>query len=148
MLDVRGQYCQDLGISMIPTTGKNCKKTHEERRTCPGWFNVELYNKTYFPLRIFSAAMVTVKMSFTHFHSCIGNILLHQTMQPISLNYNWDNGVKQIKITAENLWQSCILCQLLRAKTPASGSKCIQHFFYFYHYLPYIRWVEEWMWFI
>ena len=110
---------------MIPTTGKNCKKTHEERRTCPGWFNVELYNKTYFPLRIFFAAMVTVKMSFTHFHSCIGNILLHQTMQPISLNYNWDNGVKQIKITAENLWQSCILCQLQRPQRRGQNASSI-----------------------
>ena len=63
-------------------------------------------------------------------------------MQPISPNYNWENGVKQIKITEENLSQSCILCQLLRTKTLASGSKCIKHFFYFYHYLPYICWVD------
>ena len=63
-------------------------------------------------------------------------------MQPISPNYNWENGVKQIKITEENLSQSCVLCQLLRTKTLASGSKCIKHFFYFYHYLPYICWVD------
>ena len=49
-------------------------------------------------------------------------------MQPISSNYNWENGVKQIKITEENLLQSCILCQLLRTKS--------------YHYLPYICLVD------
>ena len=59
-------------------------------------------------------------------------------MQPITPNYNWENGNKQIKINEENLSQSCILCQLLRTNTLASGSKCIQHFFYFYHYLFYI----------
>ena len=59
-------------------------------------------------------------------------------MQPINPYYNWENRVKQIKITEENLSQSCILCQLLRTKTLASGTKCIKHFFYFYHYLPYI----------
>ena len=51
------------------------------------------------------------------------------------------NGVKKIKITEENLSQICILCQLLRTKTLASGSKCIKHFFCFYHYLSYICWV-------
>ena len=58
-------------------------------------------------------------------------------MQPISPNYNWENGVEQIKITEENLSQSCILCQLLRAKTIASRSKCIKHFFLF---LPLFAW--------
>ena len=52
-------------------------------------------------------------------------------MQPISPNYNWENGVKQIKITEKNLSQSCILCQLLRTKILSSGSKCIKHFFLF-----------------
>ena len=50
-------------------------------------------------------------------------------MQHISPNYSWENAVKQIKITKENLSQSCILCQLLRTKTLASESKCIKHFF-------------------
>ena len=59
-------------------------------------------------------------------------------MQPISSNYNWENEVQQIKITEENLSQSCILCQLLRTKTLASGTLYIKYFFYFYHYLPYI----------
>ena len=40
-------------------------------------------------------------------------------------------GFKQIKITEENFSKSCILCQLLRTKTLASGSKCIKHFFLF-----------------
>ena len=52
-------------------------------------------------------------------------------MQPISPNYNWENGVKQIKITEENLSQNYILCQLLRTKTLALGSKCIKHFILF-----------------
>ena len=43
-------------------------------------------------------------------------------MQPISTNYNWETGVKLIKITEENLPESCILCQLLRTKTLALGS--------------------------
>ena len=53
-------------------------------------------------------------------------------MQPINPNYNWENGVKQIKITEENLSQSFILCQLdkdrqldERIKTLASRSKYI-----------------------
>ena len=45
-------------------------------------------------------------------------------MQPISPNYNWETGVKQIKITEENLPQSCILCQMLMTKTLALGSNC------------------------
>ena len=49
-------------------------------------------------------------------------------MQPIIPNYNWENGVKQRKITEENLSQSCVLCQLLRTKTLASGSKYIKRF--------------------
>ena len=52
-------------------------------------------------------------------------------MQLINPNYNWENGVKQIQITEENLSQSCILCQLLRTKTLASGSKWIKHFYLF-----------------
>ena len=85
-----------------------------------------------------SVAMITEKMFFTHFHFQ-GNILLHQ-MQPITRNHNWENGVKHIKITEENLSQSCTLCQLLGTMILASGSKCIKHFFY--HYLLYICWVE------
>ena len=52
-------------------------------------------------------------------------------MQPISSNYNIETGVKWIKITEENLSQSCILCQLLRTKTLASRLKSIKHFFKF-----------------
>ena len=69
-------------------------------------------------------------------------------MQSISPNYNWENGVKQIRLLKKICHKSCILCQLLtlaidtRLKTLASGSKCIKHFFYFYHYLPYICWVD------
>ena len=60
-------------------------------------------------------------------------------MQPISPNYNWENGVKQLKIIEKNLSQSCNLCQLLRTKILSSASKCIKHFFfYFYSYFPYL----------
>ena len=38
----RGQYYQNFHISMIPTTGKNFKKIHELKVTCPEWFNIEL----------------------------------------------------------------------------------------------------------
>ena len=91
-----------------------------------------------------TVAMITLKMSLTHFHSssCQGNIFLHQNHEPISSNYSWENGVTQTKITEENLSQSCIFCQLLRTKTLASGSKCINFFFWFYHYLLCIYWVD------
>ena len=57
--------------------------------------------------------------------------LLIKIMHSISPSYGWENGVKQIKITEKNLSQSCILCQLLRSKTLASGSACIKHFSFF-----------------
>ena len=69
--------------------------------------------------------MITVEMSFTYFRSssCQGTYSFIKIMQPISTNCNRENGVKQIKITEESLSQSCILCQLLRTKTLALGSK-------------------------
>ena len=39
--------------------------------------------------------------------------------------------MKQKKITEENLSESDILCQLLRTKSLASGSKCIKDFYLF-----------------
>ena len=36
-----------------------------------------------------------------------------------------------MKITEEKLSQSCILCQLLKTKTLASGLDCIRYFFKF-----------------
>ena len=66
-----------------------------------------------------------------------------RTMQPISPIYNWEIGVQQIKITEEKLSQSFILCQLLRTKTLASGSKCTKHLLkMFFHHLSYICWVD------
>ena len=85
-------------------------------------------------LSIFIAAVVREIYSFI------------KIMQPTSPNYCWENGVKQIKITEENLSQSCILCQLLRTKTLVSGSKYIKHFFYFFITNSLIS--AEWMWFI
>ena len=80
-----------------------------------------------FPLS--NSSMITVKI-FPIFIAAVfrETYSFIKIMQPISPNYNWENGVKQIKITEENLSQSCILCQLLRTKTLGSGSKCIKHF--------------------
>ena len=110
-------------------------------------------------------AMITVKISFSETYSFI------KIMQPISPNYNWENGVKQIKITEENLSQICILCDcnwtrtpshlvrkqslnhlaelaklfvsIAMAKDPSIMLKMHQTFFFcFYHCLPYICWLD------
>ena len=60
----------------------------------------------------------------------------------------YENEVKQIRIIEENLSQSCILCQLLRTKTLASGQIASKILFCFYHYLPCISWVDKGMRFI
>ena len=108
------------------------KKIHGVGVTWPGWFNMELRNEAFFFLLV-TIAMITVKMSFTHFHSSSFREIYFfiKIMKPISPNYNWENGVKQIKIIDENLSQSYILCQLLRKKTLASRPKCIKQFFLF-----------------
>ena len=118
---------------------KNSKKS-----TRYGWFDMELPNEEFFPLsnrcydhckNVFLPIFIAAVVRETYFFIKI--------MQPISPNYNWENGVKQIKITEENLSQSCILCQLLRTKTLGSGCiKVHQTFFYFYHYLPYTCWMD------
>ena len=77
-----------------------------------------------------TVAMITVKMFL---HIFIAEVVREtyffiKLVQPIRSNYN---EVKQIKITEENLSQSCILRQFLWAKTLASWSKCIKHFFLF-----------------
>ena len=41
-------------------------------------------------------------------------------MQPISRNYPWENGDKQIKSAEEKLSQSCILCSIAKDKDPSS----------------------------
>ena len=99
-------------IPIIPTAGKNFKKIHGVRVTCP-------WSLWKYLLLIFIAAVVREIYSF------------NKIMQFISPTYSWENRVKQIKITEENLSQSSILYQLLRTKTIASGSKCIKHFFIF-----------------
>ena len=90
-----------------------------------------------------TVAMITVKMSFTHFIVAVLRKIYFfiKIIHPICPNYNWENEIKQMKITEENLSQGFILCQLLRTNTLQAGSKCIKHFFYFYHYLSYICWV-------
>ena len=148
-LGVRGQYFQDFHIFMIPTTDKNFKKIYEVKVTCPGLFKMELPNSDFFFFLSANVAIITLKMYFIYFHisSYQGNIFLYQNLYiSISSNYNRENWGKQIKITEENLSQSFILCQLLRTKTLASGSKCIKHFFYFYHNVSYICWVHVIYW--
>ena len=87
---------------------------------------------------------ITVKIYFTHFIAAVvrETYSFIKIMQFISPNYNWENGVKQIRLLKKICHKSCILCQLLRTKTVASGSKCIKHFFYFYRYSSYICWAD------
>ena len=127
-----------ISLWYLPLVKYSKKKIREVRVTCPEWFNMELPNEAFVPLR-------------NHCYDQCKNICLRVTysfikiMQPISANYNWENGVKQIKITEENLSQSCILCQLIRdkGKDPNTRVKVHQTFlFYFYRYLPYICWVD------
>ena len=92
-------------------------------KTCLRWFNMELPKEASFPLinrcydhwkpfyPFFTIFIVAVARETYFFIKVI---------QPITPNYNWENGVKQIKITEENLSQSCILYQLLGTKTLAS----------------------------
>ena len=91
-----------------------------------------------------TVTMITVKKFLPIFIAAVvrETYFLIKIMHPINPNFNWENGVKQTKITEENLSQSCILCQLLRTKTLASRSKCIKYFFLFYLYLSYICWVD------
>ena len=103
------------------------KKIHEIKVTCPGWFNMELPNEAYFLLA--TVAMITLKI-LPIFKAAVvkKTYSFIKIMQPVSSNYTWENGVKQIKITEENLSQSFMLCQLLKTNTLASGSKYIKHF--------------------
>ena len=90
--------------------------------TCPRWFNMELSNEEFFFLATFAMITVIIAAVVRETYSSV------KIMQPISPNYIWENGVKLIKITEEHLSQSFILCQLLRRKTLAFGSKYIKHF--------------------
>ena len=115
---------------MIPTTCKNFKNIQKVRVTYPGWFNMELPNEAFFLLA--TVAMITVNILPIFIAAVVREIYSFiKIMQPIIPNYNWENGVKQIKITEKNLSQICILCQLLRTKTLVSGSKCFKHLLLF-----------------
>ena len=116
---------------------------HEVRETWPAWFYMQFPNEASFPLsnRCYDYCK-NVFYPFSLQQLSGKHIPSSKSCKPITPNYNWENGVKQIKITEENLSESCILCQLLRTKALASGSKYIKHFFYFYHYLSYICWVD------
>ena len=52
--------------------------------------------------------MITVKRLLPIFIAAVVREIYSfiKIMQPISLNYNWENGVKQIKITEENLYKA------------------------------------------
>ena len=94
--------------------------------TCPGWFNMELPNEASFPFSncCYDHCKTVARETYYSFL---------KIMEPISRNYIWENGVKQIKTTEQNLSQSCILCQFLRTKTLASGSKSIKHVFFIFN---------------
>ena len=84
---------------------KITKKINEVRVT----FHMELPNEASFVLA--TVAMITVKNLCTFIAAVVREIhSFIKIMKPISPNYNWENGVKQIKITVENLLQICILC--------------------------------------
>ena len=86
--------------------------------------------------------MITLKISFSHFHNSNKETYSFiKIMQPISPNNNWENGVKQIKITEENLPQSCLLWQL-----PKKIVKNVSKFFFIFTTICLIS--AEWMWFI
>ena len=109
----------------------------------PWGFNQELpnYNEAFFLLA--TVAMITVKILPIFIAAIVRETYFFiKIMQPLLKSCNLlvqtiiENGVKQIKITEENLSQSYILCQLLRIKTIVSGSKCIKHFFLFLPLFP------------
>ena len=111
--------------------------------TCPGRFNMELFNEASFPLS--NCCCDHCKIVFYPFLAAVfrKSYSFIKITQSISSNYNWENGVKPIRITEGKLSQSFTLRQFLRTKTLDSQSKCIKHFcFYVYHYLPYICWVD------
>ena len=80
----------------------------------------------YLPLaKISKRSMKHFFLLATNSSNCQGNIFLHQ-MQLVNPSYNWENGINQIKITKENLCQSCIWCQLLRKYLIAKKHKQTQ----------------------
>ena len=105
--------------------------------TCPGWFNMELCDEAFSLLA--TVGMITVKILLIFIAAVARKTYSSiKIMQAISPNFNWENGVKQVKITEENSSKSCILCQLLRAKTLVSGSNKKM----FITILPDICWVD------
>ena len=65
-------------------------------------------------------------------------------MQPISPNYPWENGVKQIKRAEQKLSQSCIFWSIIKDKDFSSRVKMHQKKFSlnFYLHLSYTCWVD------
>ena len=65
-------------------------------------------------------------------------------MQPISLNYPWQNGVKQIQSAEQKLSQSYILCSIPKDKY--LSSRVTMHrkifFYYFSLHFSYTCWVD------
>ena len=75
---------------------------------------MELPNEAFFLL----VAMITVNILPIFIAVVVRETYFFiKIMLPIIPNYNWENGVKQINITEENLLQSGILYQLLRTMT-------------------------------
>ena len=71
-------------------------------------------------------------------------------MQPISPNYNWENVVKQIKITEEIFLQSCIYVQscISIAKDKDHGIRVKVQQTFFFNFTPICLISAEWVWFI
>ena len=74
---------------------------------------MELPNEAFFLLE--TVAMTTLKILPIFIAAVVKETYSYiKIMQPISPNYNWENGIKQIKITEgnlhQNLSQSCTLC--------------------------------------
>ena len=84
--------------------------------------------------RLATIAMITVKMSFTHYHSSSSQriIFFHQNHATYSSKLSlrkWSSTDKDYR--RKFVTKLYVICSMLRAKTLASGSKCIKFFFIF-----------------
>ena len=93
-----------------------------------------------------TVAMIAVKMFLPIFIAAVvrETYSFNKIMQPISPNYNWENGVKQIKITEENCITKLYLVSI--AKDKRTRSTCTKQFLFILTTIPLTS--GEWMWFI
>ena len=100
---------------------------------------LELPNETWnYPMKHFlflptvaTVAMITFKMFLPIFIAAVVRKTYSsiKIMQPLSSNYNWENGVKQIKITEEYLSQKLYLVSTAKGKDPSIRVRMHQTFF-------------------